>query len=219
MKQMTDSKKEKRTDGVYREIFSMMFYLIFVVAATLLIIRFVGQRTEVSGHSMEDTLDDGDNLIVDKLTYRFRDPVRYDIIVFPYKYKEDTYYIKRIIGAPLCHLQISHYQFQVDGVHVPDGISGSLHMDDVVVIKAPDYMDNGVGHADVAQEFVAQALSLAGSLHQTGDVHKFDDRWCGLLGVVHLGQLIQPVVRDSHHAHVGVDGAERIVGALGARRW
>ena len=107
MQQMTDSKKEKRTDGVYREIFSMMFYLIFVVAATLLIIRFVGQRTEVSGHSMEDTLDDGDNLIVDKLTYRFRDPVRYDIIVFPYKYKEDTYYIKRIIGLPGEMVQIT----------------------------------------------------------------------------------------------------------------
>ena len=107
MKQMTDSKKEKRTDGVYREIFSMMFYLIFVVAATLLIIRFVGQRTEVSGHSMEDTLDDGDNLIVDKLTYRFRDPVRYDRIVFPYKYKEDTYYIKRIIGLPGEMVQIT----------------------------------------------------------------------------------------------------------------
>ena len=107
MKQMTDSKKENRTDGVYREIFSMMFYLIFVVAATLLIIRFVGQRTEVSGHSMEDTLDDGDNLIVDKLTYRFRDPVRYDIIVFPYKYKEDTYYIKRIIGLPGEMVQIT----------------------------------------------------------------------------------------------------------------
>ena len=107
MKQMTDSNKEKRTDGVYREIFSMMFYLIFVVAATLLIIRFVGQRTEVSGHSMEDTLDDGDNLIVDKLTYRFRDPVRYDIIVFPYKYKEDTYYIKRIIGLPGEMVQIT----------------------------------------------------------------------------------------------------------------
>ena len=107
MKQITDSKKEKQTDGVYREIFSMMFYLIFVVAATLLIIRFVGQRTEVSGHSMENTLDDGDNLIVDKLTYRFRDPVRYDIIVFPYKYKEDTYYIKRIIGLPGEMVQIT----------------------------------------------------------------------------------------------------------------
>ena len=107
MKQRTEPEKEKRTDGVYREIFSMMFYLIFVVAATLLIIRFVGQRTEVSGHSMEDTLDDGDNLIVDKLTYRFRDPVRFDIIVFPYKYKEDTYYIKRIIGLPGEMVQIT----------------------------------------------------------------------------------------------------------------
>ena len=100
MKQITDSKKEKRTDGVYREIFSMMFYLIFVVAATLLIIRFVGQRTEVSGHSMEDTLDDGDNLIVDKISYRLHDPERFDIIIFPYQYEENTYYIKRIIGLP-----------------------------------------------------------------------------------------------------------------------
>ena len=106
MKQMTDSKKEKRTDGVYREIFSMMFYLIFVVAATLLIIRFVGQRTEVSGSSMENTLSDGDNLIVDKISYRFHDPERYDIIIFPYKYEEDTYYIKRIIGLPGEHVRI-----------------------------------------------------------------------------------------------------------------
>ena len=60
----------------------------------------VGQRTEVSGSSMETTLSDHDNLIVDKITYRFSDPKRFDIIVFPYQYEEDTYYIKRIIGMP-----------------------------------------------------------------------------------------------------------------------
>ena len=49
---------------------------------------------------MEPTLSDGDNLIVDKLSYRFRDPERYDIIVFPYQHAENTYYIKRIIGLP-----------------------------------------------------------------------------------------------------------------------
>ena len=55
---------------------------------------------------METTLSNGDNLIVDKITYRFKDPQRFDIIVFPYKYKPNTYYIKRIIGLPGEKIQI-----------------------------------------------------------------------------------------------------------------
>ena len=39
-------------------------------------------------------------MIADKITYRFRDPERFDIIVFPFQYKENTFYIKRIIGLP-----------------------------------------------------------------------------------------------------------------------
>ena len=49
---------------------------------------------------MEPKLSDQDNLIVDKITYQFKDPERYDIIVFPFQYEENTYYIKRIIGLP-----------------------------------------------------------------------------------------------------------------------
>ena len=79
-----------------KEILSFVLYFVIVIAAMLLIIHYVGQRTEVSGSSMENTLSDGDNLIVDKISYRFHDPERYDIIIFPYKYEEDTYYIKRI---------------------------------------------------------------------------------------------------------------------------
>ena len=89
-------------------------------------------------------------------------------------------------------------------------------MDDVIIVKAAHHMDDGVGHADVAQELVAQTLAAGGTLDQTGDVHKLDDSGGGLLGVVHLGQLVQTVVRHRHHAHVGVDGAEGVVGALGA---
>ena len=85
---------------VLKEIISTLLYLAGVLCLTWLIITFVGQRTEVSGASMEYTLDDGDNLIVDKISYRFRDPERFDIIVFPWKYQESTYYIKRIIGMP-----------------------------------------------------------------------------------------------------------------------
>ena len=85
---------------VLKEILSTGIYLLVVLAITYLIIAYVGQRTEVNGNSMQPTLNDGDNLIVDKISYRLRDPERFDIIVFPFVYKESTYYIKRIIGLP-----------------------------------------------------------------------------------------------------------------------
>ena len=86
--------------NILKEILSTSVYLLGVLLVTYLIVNYVGQRTEVVGSSMENTLSDGDNLIVDKITYRFQDPERFDIIVFPFKYEKNTYYIKRIIGMP-----------------------------------------------------------------------------------------------------------------------
>lgn len=85
---------------VLKEILSTSLYLLFVLCAIYLLIHYVGQRTEVQGSSMEPKLSNSDNLIVDKITYRFRDPERYDIIVFPFQYEENVFYIKRIIGLP-----------------------------------------------------------------------------------------------------------------------
>lgn len=82
-----------------KEILSWVFYISFVLVLTWVIITFVGQRTRVDGRSMMNTLHDGDNLIVEKLSYRFSDPKRFDIIVFPPTGKKE-YYIKRIIGLP-----------------------------------------------------------------------------------------------------------------------
>ena len=90
-------------------------------------------------------------------------------------------------------------------------------MHDVLVVKTADYMDDGVRAADVLQELVAEASTLAGALDKARDVHEFDDRGGLLLGVVHLGELVQPLVGHGHHADVRLDGAERIVGALRAR--
>ena len=82
-----------------KEILSWVFYIAFVLVLTWVIMTFVGQRTRVDGRSMMNTLHDGDNLIVEKLSYRFSDPKRFDIIVFPPTGKKE-YYIKRIIGLP-----------------------------------------------------------------------------------------------------------------------
>ncbi|MDO4463652.1 MAG: signal peptidase I [Bacillota bacterium] len=83
-----------------KEILSTSIYFLVVLVVTFLVVTYVGQRTMVIGSSMESTLSDGDNLIVDKLSYRFSEPQRFDIIVFPFRYAEKTYYIKRIIGLP-----------------------------------------------------------------------------------------------------------------------
>ncbi|MCD8363954.1 MAG: signal peptidase I [Lachnospiraceae bacterium] len=112
---MAKKKKEKEKRSIFREFLSFVLYVAAVVLATFLIIHFVGQRTYVSGSSMENTLSDGDNLIVDKLTYRFSDPQRFDIIVFPYRYEENTYFIKRIIGLPGETVQIVDGTIYIDG--------------------------------------------------------------------------------------------------------
>lgn len=95
---------------------NILLYLLGVLCLTYLVITFIGQRTKVEGESMEATLYEGDNLIVDKITYRFRDPERFDIIVFPFRYEKNKFYIKRIIGLPGETVQIdSRGNIYIDG--------------------------------------------------------------------------------------------------------
>ena len=71
--------------NILKEIVGTSLYLLVVLAAAFLIITYVGQRTQVCGSSMETTLQDKDNLIVDKISYRFRDPERFAITASPYQ--------------------------------------------------------------------------------------------------------------------------------------
>ena len=90
-----------------REIVNTVLYFIFLFVAVWAIVTFVGQRTVVNGVSMYDTLNDGDNLWVDKFSYHFKDPQRFDIVVFP-MYDGEEYFIKRIIGLPGETVRIDH---------------------------------------------------------------------------------------------------------------
>ena len=106
--------------GIIKELLAWLAMIAVVVAATYLVVTFVGQRTQVSGESMETTLSDGDHLIVDKISYRFRDPERYDIVVFPYRLEENTYYIKRISGLPGETVQIVDGYVYINGVQLDE---------------------------------------------------------------------------------------------------
>lgn len=89
-----------KKNDLAKEVLHTSLYLLIVLLCTYLLIHYVGQRTVVSGISMETTLSDNDNLIVDKISYRFDDPKRFDVVVFPFHKEKNTFYIKRIIGLP-----------------------------------------------------------------------------------------------------------------------
>lgn len=95
-----EKKKESGVLYVFRELLSISLYVLAVLAITWLVKNFAFTKNVVVGNSMQNTLENGDNLIVDRLAYRFHAPKRFDIVVFPYMHQSNTYYIKRIIGLP-----------------------------------------------------------------------------------------------------------------------
>jgi signal peptidase I len=77
--------------------------LVAVVLGTVLLRTFVVQSFYIPSGSMLPTLQVGDRIIVDKLSYRFHDPRRGDIVVFARPALEDQAYadlVKRVVGLP-----------------------------------------------------------------------------------------------------------------------
>lgn len=60
----------------------LLIYVVIIVFCATLFPKYVIRRTQVDGNSMETTLQDKDDLIVEKVTYHFKDPDRFDIITF-----------------------------------------------------------------------------------------------------------------------------------------
>lgn len=113
---------EKKEKSVGRELLETILYIAVVAFVCFLIITFVGQRTTVSGESMEPLLQDGDNLILDKLSYRFGDPERFDVVVFDQT--EQDHYIKRVIGLPGETVQIIDGYVYINGERLEDDVYG-----------------------------------------------------------------------------------------------
>ena len=105
-----DFDKESKKPFIMRiliEIFIWAAQIAAVIFLAYFIVYYALERTNMVGISMEQTLQDGDQIIINKFSYRVSDPKRFDVIVFQQSGKEHSYYeIKRIIALPGETLQI-----------------------------------------------------------------------------------------------------------------
>lgn len=127
-----EQEEDENHGGVLRGIFFVAVSVFLAIAISFGITQFVAYHTEVEGSSMETTLHDGDQIIVEKMSYYFREPSRFDVIVFPYA--KGVYYIKRIVGLPGEMIQIKEGAVYINGKLLVDSY-GNEPMEDAGLAK------------------------------------------------------------------------------------
>ncbi len=96
--------------------------VVLIAVITVFVIRnFLVQPFLVSGASMEPNFSSGNYLLIDEISYRFREPQRGEVIVFRYPGDETTYYIKRIIGLPGERLALKDDKITIFNKDHPNG--------------------------------------------------------------------------------------------------
>ena len=96
-------------------IWEILKIVIIALVIVIPIRYFLFQPFIVKGQSMEPNFEDSNYLIVDELSYRFRDPQRGEVVVFRYPRNVSQRFIKRIIGLPGEKIEIEASVVMVDG--------------------------------------------------------------------------------------------------------
>lgn len=105
-----------------RDIISTALFAVVVALALRLFV--IGVYT-IPSHSMSDTILEGDNILVSKLAFAFRDVHRGDIIIFslPDSLRGDEHddlYIKRVVGLPGDTVLLTADNVLVNGIRQPE---------------------------------------------------------------------------------------------------
>ena len=87
----------RRLVRLLREVLETILPAILIA---LLINVFIGQATRVEGQSMEPNLHSDQRLVVEKLSYRFHGPRRFDVVVLRLPSQGEELLIKRVVGLP-----------------------------------------------------------------------------------------------------------------------
>lgn len=114
--------------------------IVFAVAIFLFVYLLILQPHKIKGHSMDPNFEDGEFILTDKVSYRFGNPERGDVIVFkaPPDFQEE--FIKRIIGLPGDKVMVKGGHVYVNGKLIDE----SAYLDPSVVTDPGTFTVEGV---------------------------------------------------------------------------
>ncbi len=115
----------------YKEILS---YIIIIIVV-LLIKHYIITPIKVNGNSMNNTLKDKDIMILDKISYRFQEIERFDIVVVK---KGNDYLIKRVIGLPGETVEYKNNKLYINGKNIDEKFIHEKTNDFIMEDEIPD---------------------------------------------------------------------------------
>ena len=107
----------QETDGERRTVRYVAKWIVdlaVVFVLELFLVQYLGMQYQVSGHSMEPVLEDGDVVLINRIAYRLSAPKRLDLAVFRSR-DGSRLYLKRIIGLPGETVQIQDGKIYING--------------------------------------------------------------------------------------------------------
>lgn len=127
--------------GLLKNFFASLKEVIKFAAISLAIVvpfrLWVAQPFIVSGASMEPSFENGNYLIIDELSYKFKEPQRNDVVVIRLK-NSPVFYIKRIVGLPREKVEIKN-----SGVYVINkNNKQEIKLDEVFLKGAETYPES-----------------------------------------------------------------------------
>lgn len=85
---------------------------LLAVLSALLVIQFITAHTRIPSGSMIPTIQIGDHMLVNRIPYYYKDPIRSDIVIFE---QDDINLVKRVIGLPGEEVDIIDNHIYING--------------------------------------------------------------------------------------------------------
>lgn len=119
VKRRKSYKQRKKVNSGLKSVLNTGLFILAVLIITYVLVNYVVRRTVVHNVSMQETLHDGDNILMDELSYRMDVPKRFDVICFKSR-KQKELLIKRVIGLPGESVRILAGTIYINGKEIDD---------------------------------------------------------------------------------------------------